>query len=522
MTGIQNTSQGVRRSVALALTSLPLLLVSGCLTTSTYERMLADVDNASTANVWADDAAVAAASGAHTLTSHDPSAVRQKIAATRKRWASALDRTDGTTPPFVPADLKPYLVSENELDTMLAKPVGLTTLTGVLVVRNPTVRASATSARAAVERYSQAENLDDILSQYNAFTKQLNTRVPVQKQKKMNAMSFPYPDTLALKSKVIDEDVALAMDAHEIAIRDAVTDLREAYYGRLFVDQALAINSESQELLEQMIGVAQAKIRTGNAKYNAVIMAQVELSKLSDMIITLEEERETLTARINSLLNRMPEAPLGDLTAVKETRLKTGLPELYAMVIEHRQELRQQRRRISRMKSMIALATRMAYPDATLGASYFEDRMRLSSGTGVAPPAFPTQREANHTQAAGFGQRDAYIREVRTRIGAMENMLTAMEDKARFAAKKRHFGLQTAQRSIELYTDSLLPQSQQAVDATAASYRAGKSDFLVFLDAERTRLKFRLEEQRARRDYRTHLARLEQLLGKSLATGDEK
>ena len=54
------------------------------------------------------------------------------------------------------------------------------------------------------------------------------------------------------------------------------------------------------------------------------------------------------------------------------------------------------------------------------------------------------------------------------------------------------------------------------MEAASAGYRTGKTDFLTFLDSQRTLLKFRLEEHRALRDFRRHLAKLEQLAGRTL------
>ena len=132
-------------------------------------------------------------------------------------------------------------------------------------------------------------------------------------------------------------DAELAERQLEIAIRDALTDMREAYYQYLFVIDAIAINQENQQLLEQMIEVAQTKLRTGKAKYNAVIMAQVELSKLEDAIITLREQKETYQARINTLLSRPAEAGLGSPKPVIDLDLAPAFDKLYDIAVEGRQ-----------------------------------------------------------------------------------------------------------------------------------------------------------------------------------------
>jgi chromatin segregation and condensation protein Rec8/ScpA/Scc1 (kleisin family) len=54
------------------------------------------------------------------------------------------------------------------------------------------------------------------------------------------------------------------------------------------------------------------------------------------------------------------------------------------------------------------------------------------------------------------------------------------------------------------------------LEAANTAYQAAQVDFISFLDAERTLMKFRLVEQRAFRDHRQHLAQLEQAVGQVL------
>ncbi len=445
--------------------------------------------------------------------------VQKTLLDQKRRWEAALSAPSERV---ALADFKPgnyteykHLAEAADLDERLADGIELDLLEGLVHELNPGLKAAREDVKATIQQYSQAAYLDNILQQYTAFTKQLNTKIGHPRHKGMAAMSFPFPDTLALKGQVVNEEIEIARRKQEIVLRDLLTRMRDAYFNYLFVNEAIAINRENQKLLEQMIKVAQAKIRVDKAKYSAVIMAQVELSKLANAIITLEEQRETLIARINTLLNRPADAALGDPHPIADTDVALSLDELYPTALERHQELQQQRLRISKMETIVELATRMAVPDVSLGASYFEDRMRLSSGVD-GPASFMTKRTLNNRQSPWFGQRDAYIREVEIKGGAMKEMLTAMEDQTRFRVKQEHFGLNTAKRSISLYRTTLLPQAGQALEAAGAAYRSGKTDFLTFLDTERTLLKFRLEEQRALRDFRVHLARLEQLVGHAL------
>lgn len=506
-----------------ALLLVAPVLLAGCVTSGTYRELVRDFEAQEHTACFQHEIPGSRAVSAFPDEEHDADfldQVQSTLLRSKQRWEARLadSAAAGTPHEAEPSDRDAYrkLAQDPSLADRLAAGLALDTLLGLLHELNPSVQAARENVRATLEQYAQAAYLDNILKQYNAFTKQLDTMIGPPRHKEMVAMGFPFPDALALKGKLVSEEVEIAQRQQEIALRDAVAAMRTAYHAYAFVDAAIAINRENQELLEQMITVAQSKIRVDKAQYNAVIMAQVELLKLSDDTITLAEQRETLAARINTLLNRPPDAPLGPPQPVTDVDVGLPLGELYGVAIHGRQELQQQRLRISKMNTMVELAARMAYPDPTTGASYFEDRMRLSSGTSQAAPAFMTQRELNHRETPWFGQRDAYIREIKTRAGAMGKTLAAMEDRTRFQVKQAYFGLDTAKRSIALYRQSLLPQARQAVEAASAGYRVGKTDFLTFLDAERTLLKFRLAEQGAFRDHRTQQARLDQLAGHTL------
>lgn len=448
--------------------------------------------------------------------------VEAKVLKYQKEWQAQLESETPIPEPFYDFST-PYhkayrqlAIKADEANARLAEAVDLDLLLALGYEWNPGLKAAREKLRATLEQYPQAVYLDNILRQYNTFTKQLNTKIGKPRHTEVMAMKFPFPDMLALKGQVVTEEAQIAQREIEIALRDLVTHIRLSYYDYIFVDEAISINQENQEVLRQMIQIAQAKYRVGIGKYHSVIMAQVELSKLSNSIITLQEQREMIIARLNTLLNRPADAPLGKPKSIERQDVALSLADLYPLALKHRQEIQKQKLTTSKMNLMVQLATRMAYPDTTLGSGYFEERMKLSPGTTKMPPTFLTQRTLNPANSARFGERDAYIREVKVKVGAMAQMLTGLENMTRFMVKKHHFGMETAKRSIALYRNTLLPQAQQALDVANTTYQAAQIDFLTFLDAQRTLLKFHLGKQQALRDHRHHLAQLEQAVGQTL------
>ena len=448
------------------------------------------------------------------------SEIEEKVLKYQKQWQAQLKSE--TPIPDLFYDLSTDTVktyrqlaaSPEEAKTLLTQPVVLELLVALGYEWNPGLKSVREKIRAVLEQYPQAVYLENVLRQYNAFTKQLDTKVGPTRHKEMMAMKFPFPDTLALKGQIITEDVLIAEKEFEIALRNLVTEIKLAYYDYLFVVEAARINEENQKLLQQMIAIAQTKFRVGQGKYSNVIMAQVELSKLAEVIITLEQQRETIIARLNTLLNVSTDLALGAPVPIEEERVTLALADLYKLAVEKRQEIQKQKLTISKMGLIVEMAKQMTYPDPTLGASYFENRaMADLKHTKKMPMTFSTQRTLNPANTAWFGHRNSYLHEMDVKIEAMEHKIEELESNLRFVVKKHHFGMETANRSIRLYRQTLLPQARQALDAANTAYQAAQIDFLSFLDAQRTLLKLKIEEQRALRDYRQHLAQLEQAVG---------
>ena len=73
--------------------------------------------------------------------------------------------------------------------------------------------------------------------------------------------------------------------------------------------------------------------------------------------------------------------------------------------------------------------------------------------------------------------------------------------------------LQAQARIVEIYQTSVIPQSQQSLEAARSSYRTGAASFVTVVDNERTLLLNRLALARAEADYGTALADLGAALG---------
>ncbi|MCY4568447.1 MAG: hypothetical protein OXD49_09105, partial [Candidatus Poribacteria bacterium] len=133
------------------------------------------------------------------------SEIEAKVLKYQKQWKAQLESE--TPMPNLFYDLstdamkahRELAASPEEARARLAQPIALELLVALGYEWSPGLKSAREKIRAVLEQYPQAVYLENVLRQYNAFTKQLDTKVGPMRHKEMMAMEFPFPDTLALK-----------------------------------------------------------------------------------------------------------------------------------------------------------------------------------------------------------------------------------------------------------------------------------------------------------------------------------
>ena len=75
------------------------------------------------------------------------------------------------------------------------------------------------------------------------------------------------------------------------------------------------------------------------------------------------------------------------------------------------------------------------------------------------------------------------------------------------------FSIETSERQISLFENTLLPQADQALRSTEAAYSTGSLGVLDLLDSERVLLDVRLGLAKLNSDYMKSLAEMERAIG---------
>jgi outer membrane protein TolC len=318
---------------------------------------------------------------------------------------------------------------------------------------------------------------------------------------------IPFPGKLYSGYKVASRMRAVAGEMYAAEELDLIADVKTAFYDLYAIHESIRTTERARDLLATLARIAETKYAVGSGSVGDVLKAQVELARLENDLLTLEQELATQEAKINMLLNRpisqqvdRPEGPRLDLVGLT-------LEEINLIALESRPQLLASRELTDAAAAAHSFSKMDYFPDVMITLKR-EDRETAADTWEVMFAAeiplwllFNENRRLEETGAKLAGARAA--------ARDAENM-TLLAVTAAFAK------YDAARRTIQLYQASILPQAELALESARTAYEGDTRDFLSLLDSERSLLRFRLEYARAEADYEISLAELERAVGREL------
>ena len=383
----------------------------------------------------------------------------------------------------------------------------LSDLINEALARNPELLAMRQQWEAASNRIMQARTLPDptLGVQFWNFPESFNV---THAQNTIISLSqkFPFPGKLALQGEVAGRAAQISEQALHAKERDLIARVKQAYYDLFFAHKAIQIHLEELDLLRQFFEIAMAKFRTGKGSQVDVLKAQVEQSTLHQELPVLEQRRETVQAKLNTLRDRDPQISVGMPPDPVPMRFDRRPEDLYRRALGDRPELKAAKLAIERNEQSKAFAERQYYPDLEVAFQRFQNFQTPDGFGAIAivnlPFAFWTK-----------SKYDAAVREAKAAAAAANADFHAWQNMTRFQINELLGKVRAQEQVADLYRTTILPQARQSVESARAGYRTGRADFLDLIVAERAVREFRLAYYRAVVERENQLAALEQVTG---------
>jgi outer membrane protein TolC len=284
--------------------------------------------------------------------------------------------------------------------------------------------------------------------------------------------------------------------------------IKTAQAQRYFLRGSERLGRELLDLNARMERVAQARYAGGLAAQQDVIRAQVEQTTMQTDLVMLMGEKRQVDARLNGLLARPASAALAEPEAGRPMPPAAQLDAetLAARVRDHNPQLFTEAARIQSAQKSRDLTFKNRYPDFTLAVTPTQTGRSFKEWSLMLEVNIPLQQ----------GSRRAMEREALAMLSAAESRQQAVANQLLTDLAENLVGIDTATRTLQLASSSLLPQAEITFSAALAGYENGKIDFATLLDAQRQIRQAKQNQIKAQFEAQMRLAEIEKLIGEDL------
>jgi outer membrane protein TolC len=386
-------------------------------------------------------------------------------------------------------------------DTMMLRP-----LLDDALASNPRIAEARSLWRAAEHRVPRTGALDDPMLGFALDDQPFEGGLKGTREIFVS-QTLPFPG----KRGALSESASLEAEAmRESALqtaRDVVTEVKVAYIELFMLESQLAALRASRDALADAEGAARARYEAGLGGQQDLLMAMVEKGQIESEILNKDALVAAGRSRLNLLLAREHDAPLGRAWIDSLSPFDATREELVPRARGERPSVVAKEREWAAAMSAHRWASISARPDFAFGAGYMQ--------MPEAPDEW--RAEAAMTIPLWKGRKqDAEEREAGERVLAAESALEAERDRVAQSVEEQYAHVIGERATATVYRREVLPQADLAYRSARAGYLADREDFLVVITTLRRRIELEKEYYEFFADAETHLALLEQSVGADL------
>jgi outer membrane protein TolC len=268
------------------------------------------------------------------------------------------------------------------------------------------------------------------------------------------------------------------------------------------------------QVLEHFTEVSTTDYAADATALNDVVKAQSQYAQANYDLLLLKEMHEVETTRLNTLLNRNPDDPMGELEEPVIKELEFSIEELYKMVLKN-EELRMAELEVEKDDLEKSLSKYTYYPNFNIGLNYSEiDDTPVPGVSDSGQDALAVTFGINIP--LWFGKNRAAVEEAELKREASSEKKDAIKNELLNKTKKHYFMLTNSERLVMLYAESLVPQAQRSMEIAETWYESGEGSLAGLLETQTIFYNFQIAYFRSVADYLKSLAELERLTGRSL------
>jgi outer membrane protein TolC len=378
---------------------------------------------------------------------------------------------------------------------------------------NPEIRAAVRRLSLAQMKTHTARSLDDPMLMMRDWDTPLRRPWDLNQAQLMVSLQQTFPSRLKrdARAKLAEDDAGVAALDLETLRQEVSAEVRKLCVGLLRNGDEMRLEASQRSLLKEALAVALAQYTTGKAPQADVLRAQMALTRLSEQLIELEEERDNARAQLNALMGRSPDQAI---EIAGSNAVPAALPlmeDLERMAIEHRPELAALRVQVTRSRDEGTLTRLAMKPDFTAALGY----MLMPSGSS-SRNAYMAELSMNLPQL-NRARHDGEAKQADAAADLSQAELDARASTVFLEIRQAQIEVLAAEKRVKLYRDTLLPEAEASFKASTAAYQNNRAEFMSLIDAQNLLLDIRSAYYKASAAADAGMAQLERAVGAPLA-----
>ncbi|HHY0177166.1 TPA: TolC family protein [Legionella pneumophila] len=342
---------------------------------------------------------------------------------------------------------------------------------------NPQIKAARDRWLAANHAIPQARALPDpmINAGYINMSGNIPGDVDPRKEQMLGgSQEIPFPGKLVVRGRIATLEAKRAVAEYQATSLTVIAQLKRIYYDLYFVNKSIDILQKNQLLLEDMEQSARTNYSVGKTPQQDVFRAQTEISRLLMRLVILRQERASLEADINRLLNRSLDIAIHTPSSLSVTSMRYDIKHFDALLKRRSPQLKMQQRNVEKGRQGVQLSKMDYFPDVEIEGGRLHDTAMHTKGYQVllkaTVPLYFMQKQNNGVRES-LARYNAEIEDLHTTYQTLS-----------FQVKNAFLLAQRSAQLIQLIQYTIIPQATLTFTSSQATYGVGKVDFLTLLN----------------------------------------
>ena len=379
---------------------------------------------------------------------------------------------------------------------------------------NPGLQSKFSEYYAALEKVPQVGSLPNPQVLLGYYILPVETRVGARNFDATFSQSFPWFGTLSAKKDEASHWAAVRYQAFMVEKNDLFYQVKEVYYQLWFIDRSIGTYQEYLEILDLQEQSTLKEVEAAKSSLADVLRIQMERKEITAQLEWLQDNRKTVEANMNSLLNQPMETPISMNDSLAIQTLNPYENNLLDSVMANNPKIKALNEQNLAWEKQKEVARKNGMPSFGVGISYASVSRRTDmdvpqNGQDMLMPmatiSIPLYR---NKYKAMVKEADYHMQGVQQELTDTKNTLAAD-----FIMAINQY--RDAERKTKLYQE-LLKQAQETLEILTTAYMTAKEDYEEILRMQQQLLKYQLELEHAKSNQNAAVALLEKLMAKGI------